>query len=231
MRNLAARDEATDIPTKGDVDAKAPLASPTFSGTPTTPTAPARTDTMQIASTAFVLGQRGPHPRWTTGRYYISQGQHETFAHGTGVMTFVPLWVPRGSSIDRIACSVTTAAASASVRLGVYADDGGGMPGSCLLDAGTMSAATTGDKEITVSLNVGDATLIWLACVSQAASATLRTLSRGPMLPLSFPSLSTAFDANPACGYIQTGVTGNLPSSATVTGVVNRPYQVAVRAA
>ena len=39
-----------------DLGLKAPLASPVFSGTPTTPTATAGTSTLQIASTAFVTG-------------------------------------------------------------------------------------------------------------------------------------------------------------------------------
>ena len=39
---------------KSALDAKAPKASPTFTGTPTAPTAAAGTNTTQIASTAFV---------------------------------------------------------------------------------------------------------------------------------------------------------------------------------
>jgi hypothetical protein len=39
---------------QGALDAKSPLASPTFTGTPTTPTAASGTNTTQIASTAFV---------------------------------------------------------------------------------------------------------------------------------------------------------------------------------
>lgn len=38
---------------------KAPLASPTFTGTPAAPTAAADTSTTQLASTAFVIGQAG----------------------------------------------------------------------------------------------------------------------------------------------------------------------------
>ncbi len=45
-----------DIDTYFD-DVYAPLASPTFTGTPIAPTADADTDTTQIATTAFVLGQ------------------------------------------------------------------------------------------------------------------------------------------------------------------------------
>ena len=39
------------------LDAKAPLASPTFTGTPAAPTAAAGTDTTQVATTAFVQGE------------------------------------------------------------------------------------------------------------------------------------------------------------------------------
>lgn len=41
------------------LDAKAPLASPALTGTPTAPTAAADTNTTQIADTAFVVGQKG----------------------------------------------------------------------------------------------------------------------------------------------------------------------------
>lgn len=44
---------------QGALDAKAPLASPGLTGTPTAPTAAADTSTMQLATTAFVLGQAG----------------------------------------------------------------------------------------------------------------------------------------------------------------------------
>jgi alpha-tubulin suppressor-like RCC1 family protein len=43
--------------TQTALDAKAPLASPTFSGTPAAPTAAANTNTTQIATTAFVQAQ------------------------------------------------------------------------------------------------------------------------------------------------------------------------------
>ena len=42
------------IPSASDVAAKAPLASPAFTGTPTAPTAGSGTNTTQIATTAFV---------------------------------------------------------------------------------------------------------------------------------------------------------------------------------
>ena len=44
---------------QGALDAKAPLASPGLTGTPTAPTATTDTNSTQIATTAFVLGQAG----------------------------------------------------------------------------------------------------------------------------------------------------------------------------
>ena len=44
------------IPTSTDLNAKAPLASPNFTGIPLAPTASAGTNTTQVATTAFVTG-------------------------------------------------------------------------------------------------------------------------------------------------------------------------------
>jgi hypothetical protein len=49
--------EAQVINLPGDLGSKAPLASPALTGTPTAPTAGTGTNTTQIATTAFVLGQ------------------------------------------------------------------------------------------------------------------------------------------------------------------------------
>lgn len=50
-----AQSQVTNLGT--DLAAKAPLASPTFTGTPAAPTAAADTNTTQIATTAYVIGQ------------------------------------------------------------------------------------------------------------------------------------------------------------------------------
>ncbi len=53
-------------PTVPGLTAKAPLASPAFTGTPTAPTAAAGTNTTQIATTAFVLANAGGAPATTS---------------------------------------------------------------------------------------------------------------------------------------------------------------------
>jgi hypothetical protein len=52
-----AQSQVTNLTT--DLSAKAPLASPALTGTPTAPTAAADTNTTQVATTAFVVGQAG----------------------------------------------------------------------------------------------------------------------------------------------------------------------------
>lgn len=50
-----AQSQVTNLTT--DLSAKAPLASPTFTGTPAAPTAAVDTNTTQVATTAFIIGQ------------------------------------------------------------------------------------------------------------------------------------------------------------------------------
>lgn len=55
VANLAPADLPISTDTQNALDAKANIASPTFTGTPSAPTAPANTNTTQIATTAFVV--------------------------------------------------------------------------------------------------------------------------------------------------------------------------------
>jgi hypothetical protein len=119
-----------------------------------------------------------PIPR-VTGRYYIGEldgaGTDDggTLTNGTAYMA--PFRVGGGGqSFDRIACVISTAgAASSVVRLGIYASDANGLPGSLHLDAGTTAADVTGDKTITISTTLSDG-LYWLLMVTNDASGTLR---------------------------------------------------------
>jgi len=60
-KKVTAANFATYVASTSDITtplaAKAPLASPTFTGTPAAPTAAADTNTTQIATTAYVVGQ------------------------------------------------------------------------------------------------------------------------------------------------------------------------------
>lgn len=63
----------------------------------------------------------------------------------------VRLYVPATLSFDRICVNVSVAASGNIARLGVYGTDSNGLPSSLVFDAGSISCATTGLKEIVIS--------------------------------------------------------------------------------
>lgn len=68
-----------------DLAAKAPLASPTLTGTPAAPTASGGTNTTQIATTAFVQGEVATHEADTTSVHGITDTSTLYRAGGTDV--------------------------------------------------------------------------------------------------------------------------------------------------
>lgn len=110
-----------------------------------------------------------PFQVFVVGQYRANWfGNLTTRSVGVDSIRTTPLIVPRATTFDRIAVEVTTLAAGASARLGIYNDDGAGYPGSLVLDAGTVSVATTGVKAITIDLKLAKG-LYWCALVSDGA--------------------------------------------------------------
>lgn len=191
----------------------APLASPTFTGTPAAPTAAGGTNTTQVASTAFVQAAV-PAPGFKSQRYYSQRNQS-----GSGTLTAdrllcAPFLVPKATTFDTIAVAINTGGASSAVRLGIYADTGTRYPGSLVVDAGTISTATNGLKGIAISQAL-PAGLYWLALAAQTGgtppSIMLETVQDNWVGNVA--SGFYAFDGS----YYQAGVTGALPGTFTST--------------
>ena len=159
-----------------------------------------------------------------SGNRFVTPGW---FAYGGGPMSlsiarlyFLPIIVPSKYTYTGILCNVASALAGITGRMGVYAWSGGG-PGALLLDAGTVSLATTGAKEIVISLTL-DAGWYFLAFTADGV-ATMRTVDA-----------ATAAGV-PLGGVTNTTVTQNevlvpvnsLRSNDTLSGFVN-PAPVAV---
>lgn len=113
---------------------------------------------------AFVSGQYYGNP-WSTGG--------GTKSVNAGTMELAPFPVPVSCTIDQLAADVTVTGAGV-VRLGIYSSTSGHLPGSLLLDAGTVTAASTGlrTKSISQTLPPG---LYWLACLVDTSGGTWRT--------------------------------------------------------
>jgi hypothetical protein len=106
-----------------------------------------------------------------TGNYYTSFLR--TYQSATTLQLYnaagLSLWatafvIPRPITVDRIGVTVTTAATSGVLRLGIYNNGTNNYPGSLVLDAGTIDASTTGWKEIIISQSLATG-VWWLACL------------------------------------------------------------------
>lgn len=160
--------------------------------------------------------------------YYIGpQGTRTTIVAAQSVEYAEPVYLAQGGVLSRIGCEITAGAASSTVRLGVRADKGG-LPGTLLLDAGTVdgTAVTASGIEITgLSLRLKPG-LYWFTATAQGGAPTLRAQS-GDGWPSAAPSLASAVGATSSTGYITAAtVTGALPSTYTVSTRSGAPPRV-----
>lgn len=149
-----------------------------------------------------------------SGYYYVAQPTGTT----TGLMIqnamrATPIFVPRAVTLDRIGAEVTVAGEAGSViRLGIYSDDGNGVPGTLLLDAGTIAGDGSAIwKEIAISQAV-PAGLIWVTGVAQLCPTlppTVRVAS-SQQVPVTYTSAPTS--ASPVAYVSGTSPTGALPT-------------------
>lgn len=114
-----------------------------------------------------------PHPGYAANRYYVPLDHATPTAVGlsANLMYLVPFAVSQRTTFTRIGIKCTTAQASTNARLGIYrAVDG--APSNLVLDAGAVSLATTGEKEVTISQSL-EAGEYFLAVLSNATSAQI----------------------------------------------------------
>lgn len=168
------------------------------------------------------------NPGYRTNYYYSAFPciAPSTLSLANNRLHYIPFQVTESVTFTRIGINVSTAASGAGIRLGIY-NSSSGAPSSLLLDAGTVSAATTGEKEITISqamtpgwywlAMVTDDTAVWVTAENGASSGdTVRV------------NLGVATGAGNGVVYVFHAFTyGSLPSSASslsdMTGASNPP--------
>jgi len=107
-----------------------------------------------------------------TGRYYPQAGITALFANTVitrNVMWAVPFVCPTKTTWTKMGATVGTAVASSVLRFGIYKDVNG-VPSTLILDAGTVSSATIGEKEVTISQSL-DAGIYWLVVAMQGGAS------------------------------------------------------------
>lgn len=101
-----------------------------------------------------------------------------TVAPGVDTFLAVPFVLSRGQTVDRIACEVTTLAAGAVARIGIYRATSlkNLYPSNLVLDSGEIDCSSNGVKAVTVSAFLSRG--VYYACVLEGVgSATFKGMS------------------------------------------------------
>ena len=108
-------------------------------------------------------GDAGPLPppiygTWHTGRPAESIAVASQAWVGSDIATATVIYVPVSGTLDRLGCTVLTAATAATIRLAIYTWDLG-----LVADSGALDASTTGNKVGTVSATISAGWHIFVA--------------------------------------------------------------------
>lgn len=168
-----------------------------------------------ISPTTLLLPGSGP----VVGEYIgqLTNSVSTKVQPGNGTLYLSPVVLERPVSIDRLAVNVTDVGSTGSVaRLGIYRDGGAGVPTTLLVDGGTVSTETTGERFVSVTQDLTPGRW-WFAFAQQGAPVTRAQYT-----------ISTAFgQITPAAGLAtlnggryKTGVTGSFGSPGDSVGAL-----------
>ena len=166
------------------------------------------------------------------GVYWVGTqtNSNGTSAPAVNEFRLSPVFITSTVLLDRIAGKVTTGAASSTVRLGIYADSGAGVPGSLILDAGTIDGNSVSTQAITISQVLAPG-LYWIGGVSQGGTPTVQVTSGNSMLGMPHSFGATYDPTISVNGYNMTGVSGALPATYTVAAVIGTVPRIGLRVA
>lgn len=149
---------------KGDLPtSKANVASPTFTGTPAAPTAAFNTNTTQVATTAYVLGQ-GPVYARVTGSDATTTGQALTNITGLSVALTTSATYEFEAFL-----SVTTSAVTTGTQYGVNYSVAGGA-----VEAFVSGSLTTASDQTVRLSALNSATVAYLTSSGQSGGILIK---------------------------------------------------------
>lgn len=120
--------------------------------------------------------------RWNTDTYICQVlNAASTVAMAANTLYAVPIFIENRGTATKIGVNVTTLVAATNVRLAIYRDNGNGQPGLLVVDGGTVTTSSTGNREVTIS-TVLDPGMYWLAMVGDGIpTLVMATLFSGWM--------------------------------------------------
>lgn len=134
-----------------------------------------------------------PNVNTATAAYYMtpSYGVSSTTATlANGQVWMSPLILQSDALMSEIVTQVTTPTATGTLRLGVADSNSDGMPGSWLVDFGTVTPSTTGLKTLTPNLSLQAGKRYWLGLVAQGTAGNCVVQARSgwdPRVPIEIP--------------------------------------------
>jgi hypothetical protein len=175
---------------------KAPLASPALTGTPTSPTAAADTNTTQVATTAYVVGQasaatpamNGTAAVGTSLKYARADHVHasDTTRAPLASPTFTgTVTIPNGAALGTPASATLTNATGLPVATGIS-----GLGSGVATFLATPSSANLASM-LTDEIGTGNIVLSELATSPQNASYLIVAADRGKMVEMNVAGANT----------------------------------------
>jgi hypothetical protein len=124
----------------------------------------------------------GPSLNAAAGQWWSYPAAHGTGVTINGALYLHPVYVPRTLTIDRIACEVTTGAASSVIHQVIYeTNPQTGLPDALLLDIGATVGTVDGNAiaitEQTISQKLVGGRLYWLGALVLGCTPSMRVLS------------------------------------------------------
>lgn len=228
--------DQTDLDTA--LDLLAPIASPTFTGTPAAPTAAGATSTTQVATTAFVGGEitthtgaSDPHGDRSFATSAISTHAGATDPHAdraytdTAITTHAGATDPHGdrafatSAISTHNGVATAHGISAYIATLTNDADAATARGTLGLVLGTDAQAWDADLDVLAGITLGSGVGTWFATPSSSnlAAAVTGETGSGALVFGTSPTLTTPDIGTPSAGVL-TNATG-LPIASGVSGL------------
>jgi hypothetical protein len=167
------------------------------------------------------------HWGYRTGYYYgpiidgglLSSGGSPTLNQ----MVAVPFVCPTDTTFTRIGVNVTATGGTGVYRLGIWSANGA-VPGSLLLDAGTVTTTSTGDKEISISQLLPMGNYFLSIALQVSGSPNILGLTNDPTAGSNaLTGRASSSTTSRIYGYLSgSSVSGSLPSSfGTTTDLVS----------
>lgn len=172
--------------------------------------------------------------KWPASSYILPEGSTTTSALVDGSLRYVPLWVPESRTAEEFVVETTVAGVGGTpvIRVGLYLPHSStGKPDALLADLGTIDVTVAPGVLTKAISQVVPRMLVWGAIVAQGATVTQPTVRMFTGMSRFVNQITAGATLVNRNNYVQTGVTGALPSTATPAATTSNAPVFALKSA